>query len=349
MSYYSNNNYCIPYNYQTCNPCCTNNTDIQNLISHVDETIEKNIDFVQYQLNKINEAYIKIFKDLQQTTIKQNEIITQLTELCENTQPCNHQCNTQSSNIMYTDTSQTHIFKPTTKIIFVTMVGGGGAGGLGYVSGSYYYAGGGGGAGACIIKKPIEIEENTIIKITIGKGGSLLDNIDGQNTIVEIITPNKTYTIIATGGTNGNPKKTDSVINSNAPTYLTPSSSTYINVSGGKGGNSDLASFLKGSDGENGNVSIPSQAMAIGGNGGSSALYKGGNGGGYRDSNSMHKGGNGGGNYFSSGGTGGTVDNMMGEDGKYGSGGGGCCPRVKIDFTQKLSGDGGNGMVLIEW
>ena len=61
--------------------------------------------------------------------------------------------------------------------------------------------------------------------------------------------------------------------------------------------------------------------------------------------------GNGGASIFDDGGSGGNENCPSGKNGKYGSGGGGSVPR-EIDNmrdTDKLSGAGGNGVVIIEW
>lgn len=313
--------------------------ELHNVISHIDSTLESNIDFMQLQINEINNSYIDIYKSLILNN-KQNELIVdKIQYLYEyineiKTECCNHTpCDSEKRYTLFTDTDKTHFFKikDNMDMIFITMVAGGGAGGIGCVENMYYCAGGGGGGGACIIKKPVSVTPKTIIKITVGRGGNKNINIDGQDTNVEIITPELNSLNLKTGGgANGNPDYRNTELETNTSGRTGPE----MNTSGGKGGYTDLVSILRGNDGENGGISIPSQTSAISGNGGSSIL---------------NMGGKGGGNYFSSGGTGGSLINIIGEDGNYGSGGGGSAPRVKININDKLSGNGGDGMVLIEW
>lgn len=315
-------------------------TLIQNIVSHVDETIYTNIDFIQHQINEINNSYIDIYNNLIIDKNKQEKTIEQLNEFCTYLIHSNNKCDSDSCDEkselipnhihtcckprlqLFVNVNETQTFIPTTDIIFITMVGGGGAGGIGYIEGMYFYSGGGGGAGSCIIKKPVMIKPETVIKIKVGNGGCQNNDGDGKDTIVEIINLSETITIIASGGFSGNPKYIDNCVCYDK------------NISGGKGGCTELVCFLKGNDGEDGIVSIPSHMCAIGGNGGAS---------------SMHIGGKGGGNYFSGGGSGGHLDNIIGKDGQNGSGGGGSCPRAKINYNSAMSGNGGNGIVIIEW
>ena len=106
------------------------------------------------------------------------------------------------------------------------------------------------------------------------------------------------------------------------------------NIYGGAGGCSLYNCCFAGNDGENGSVCIPSQFSSRAGCGGFSSLYKG---------------GNGGSNYFCIGGSSGNLESLIGEDGKYGSGGGGSVSRSKLDIKTKLSGRGGDGIIIIEW
>ena len=224
---------------------------------------------------------------------------------------------TKENYVLFTDTEQYHFYKikADINVIFVTMVAGGGAGGIGFIDNHYYYAGGGGGAGSCMIGVPLDVKKGAILKIRVGKGGNSASNIDGQNSTVEVLNGDEVETTLtAYGGKNGKPNR--------------ESNGLFVKkLEGGKGGNTDLASFTKGNNGENGNISIPSQSPAVAGSGGSSAFSVGGKGGGFK----------------------GFEHNLIGSDGKFGSGGGGSCPRVVIDTSKKVSGSGGDGMVKIEW
>lgn len=228
--------------------------------------------------------------------------------------------------------AQVQIFSFPLNVTFayISAVGGGGAGGVGFIKDMYYYSGGGGGAGSCIIKKPIKIVPNTIVKVIIGKGGVASkdeqDKQKGGDTIIEFIYPNgSTKIFILKGGWNGHPYFSE----------VGKTLSNSIAVKPGEGGKDDCGlTFLSGSDGCPGTITIPSQIAACGGKGGSSL---------------MGGGGKGGGNYFSSGGSGGknSSDNLYGENGEFGSGGGGSVPRFIHDSI--LSGNGGDGIVIIEW
>ena len=224
---------------------------------------------------------------------------------------------------VYTDTTKIHKFIIDMEIdlMFVTIIGGGGAGGIGYIKNMYYYSGGGGGASACFIKKPIEVKKGSILKIKVGKGGNINCCRDGEDSFVEILTCDNNKNIVCVeGGKNGK------------------SSLCFDGkVDGGKGGKNSYNKCFDGKDGKNGSISIPSQFLCYGGMGGNSHFYLG---------------GDGGGSYFSlggNGGNGGNSANIIGCDGKYGSGGGGSAPKCNIDKNEKLSGDGGDGIVIIEW
>lgn len=94
-------------------------------------------------------------------------------------------------------------------------------------------------------------------------------------------------------------------------------------VSGGHGGKSEFVSIYDGNKGENGQQGLPSFASVYGGKGGSSML--------------------------SHGGKGGTEDNLIGIDGIFGGGGGGSVPRILTNMKGKLSGNGGSGLIIIEF
>jgi hypothetical protein len=256
------------------------------------------------------------------------------------------------TNICFTDTESIHQFIVPEKInlIFVTIVGGGGAGGIGYCSNNYFYSGGGGGAGACVIKKPVKVEPNLIIYVKVGKGGNAKERKHGENSSIRFCMKSDDNKIKTKGGKNGYPRLNDDC-------------SLELKIDGGEGGELCYP-FLSGCDGEDGKmiptkschnnyykcykkcdynfpgkdgcdgeISFPSGPTSCPGNGGCSLFYDG---------------GCGGTNYFSEGGKSGNHNNPIGCDGIYGSGGGGSCPKYKLNFCKKLSGNGGDGMVIIE-
>lgn len=292
----------------------TNNCNQSN-----DEYIEKQYDYHQLQINYLANKVNILENELKNSVMANNHIVNELNniyDLIENNIVNKKQCECTFSKgcIMFSDTSKIHTFAIDFDIdmIFCTMIAGGGAGGLGHIKNHYYYSGGGGGAGACYIKKPIKVRKGNILKIKVGAGGSLNSGQHGEDSWIEI----GEQIILVKGGENGNP-----TINYEGQ------------VNGGKGGNNDYE-ICSGRDGNPGQISIPSNISAIGGNGANSIFFNG---------------GQGGGNYFNNGGSGGNINYIIGIDGSYGSGGGGSCPSSKIDLNNKLSGNGGNGFVLLEW
>ncbi len=254
------------------------------------------------------------------------------------------------TNICFTDTNKIHqyIIPEKINLIFVTIVGGGGAGGIGYCSNQYFYSGGGGGAGACIIKKPIKVEPNLILYIKVGEGGNSKDRKHGESSYIRFCFKSNDNRIKAKGGKNGYPQLKDGC-------------DLDLKVDGGEGGELCYP-FLSGNNGEDGKmiptknyhnnkcykktdynfpgtdgcdgeISFPSGPTSCPGSGGCSVFYDG---------------GCGGTNYFSDGGKCGNNYNSIGYDGSYGSGGGGSCPKYKLDFCKKLSGNGGDGIIIIE-
>jgi hypothetical protein len=212
-------------------------------------------------------------------------------------------------------------------LIFVTMAAGGGAGGIGYVKGNKYISGGGGSAGNCIIKKPIKVKKGYVIKIKVGKGGNSKKNRHGEPSYIKVY--NKCCLIECIqicGGRNGYPK---------LKCIEDPEKELYP-----CGGKTKKILYncccFQGADGERGHMALPSQICICAGNGGSNVFCDG---------------GKGGSNMFSLGGKGGcySKNKMLGSNGHFGSGGGGSCPRIKLDYCNNLSGNGGNGFVLIEW
>ena len=337
---YSDN---IPYDY--CPPSspihnpipdCSSeqSNDLINFIDLIDLQIENNTDFIQNQINILNKSYAEIINELKQGSNNYLTVINEITNINDTIDElklniyncCNPKtdtcCKCENGKIVYTDITKTHIFVIDFDItcIFITMVGGGGAGGVGCVKGMYYYSGGGGGSGGALIRRPIQVTKGTIINITVGKGSDIRFDNFGGNTTVELVYPNgDKETIVVYGGENGKPVCDDT---ENPP-----------NVTGGKGGEG-ISCNLKGCDGDDGTISLPSYISANGGNGGSSIFFKG---------------GNGGSSYFTIGGKGGDIDNLLGSNGYLGSGGGGSCPKSIIDITTRISGLGGDGIVIIEW
>ena len=235
--------------------------------------------------------------------------------------PSEHQFGKAEPNkLFFADTDKTHKFviDKDICIIFITAVAGGGAGGVGCIDGLKNISGGGGGSGASIIKKPVVVDIGATISITIGKGGSSNTCEHGQNTTIKIMTcKGQKEVICLDGGKNGHPYAVDDI----------------KFTEGGNGGKSCIE-LMQGKKGDSGIISYPSQMCSNGGNGGGSHFYDG---------------GKGASNVFDCGGKGGTSFKGIGENGKFGSGGGGSSPKMRIDLKKKLSGNGGSGFVLIEW
>lgn len=221
-------------------------------------------------------------------------------------------------------------------MLYITMTSGGGAGGIGKIMGNLFISGSGGGGGSSILNKPLHIAPNQYLCIKLGKGGSAKNNQNGENSYLKLNDENNDilYELVMEGGKNGNPSICDI-------------DSLHINyeqdINGGLGGNNNLScgsgskinNYLSGQNGCSGQIGIPSQLVAIGGTGGSSHL---------------EKGGNGGGSFLCSGGYGGNsgnTPNIIGQNGRYGSGGGGSVPLSNHNID-KLSGDGGNSIAFIQ-
>lgn len=215
----------------------------------------------------------------------------------------------------YTETGKIHrlgIVRNISKI-FVTLIGAGGAGGLGYISNNYYYSGGGGGSGAYARRIPVEVHDGYVVFIVVGKGGNLSERRDGDETYVQVLdrNGNPIRKISASGAGNGHPHTLDDTL-----------------VDGGNAAMDNGAYFRDGLPGNNGHVSLPSQANIVGGNGADSGYAKGGIGGGTQTNDEIQ---------------------FIGGDGSFGSGGGGSSPKPNIDLNEKLSGNGGDGFVMIEF
>ena len=274
-----------------------NNDVLKNKISNIESKISV-LD------NKISSLENKIKSDIA-------DIIDKILSLDNKISSIGNSSKTHLYN--YTGTTQTMVIDENTNIIYITGIAGGGAGGIGFIKDTYYCSGAGGGAGACIINKPLLVSPKTIIKINVGRGGSQMDQLDGQPTIIEIICPDqKTEYIVINGGCT-----MQDIIDKNI------NMDNILNkISGGKGGISQLSSIFNGANGQDGYISLPSQQLSVGGVGGSSIM--------------------------SVGKSEGDTNNIIGKNGQYGSGGCGSNPLYNIPINQLVSGNGGNGVVLIE-
>lgn len=329
-----------------------------------------NIDDLQKQINKLSAKYKKLKADRNNQDIRYDQILTELNNLY--TMADNFDLNLskigKKNRLCYYDPSKeiTYNFPDDVETIFITMVGGGGAGGVGFINDMYYYSGGGGGAGTSIVYQVVQICPGAIVKINVGKGGynngeycCQSDNCsscfssssngadsggncncqsNGRASTVQIICPdNQSINIIAKGGKHGHP-------NVNLLNY-------EIDVSGGENGVNSINTFLSGGNGSDGVITYPSQLQISGGGGGNSYFYQGGTGGGITDvsDNNLDNLNN----SLLSRST--QYHNIIGDDGFYGSGGGGSIPlpkeslEKKINNKEKLSGSGGDGFVIIEF
>lgn len=309
---------------------CKSNT----ILDTIDTKLDQQVDYLQNQLNIINKSYIDVINNIKTTYEQHNIVVNEINKINDTIENIiinnNHQhtCSHTCGKIIYTEPKE-HVFviEHDIKFIYLTGIAGGGSGGVGCIKDMFYYSGGGGGAGSCIINKPVSVIKGTIITFTIGKGGYCSD---GGDTIINIKYPDgKMEIIILNGGKKAEPfiemcpYTTENINNINI----------QISVSGGKGGISTLCTF-SGKDGEDGNISVPSYLAIESGNGACSHFYKG---------------GEGGSNYFSKGGIGGVINALIGQDGIMGSGGGGSAPKSIIEINEKITGRGGNGMLIIEW
>jgi len=337
---------------------------------------KKNDEYVNFlisQLNEFKQENCKIDCQINCMDKRYEGLMNQITFLHEIIN--NKLGSTNNNNLCINDINKIHYIYVdiNIKIIFITMVGGGGAGGIGTINNFYYYSGGGGGSGSFVLRFPVFVQHGLIIEIKIGKGGINDPNIfrHGEDSYLKIITKkhvdyekikknailisqfyknknesllscceknnlcrvyDENFMIKVCGGKNGFPHFDDIIKNK------------ILSVKGGHGGyDCDCSKYCKthfsfdGSDGCDGHISVPSTMCAIGGDGASSALFKG---------------GKGGGSNFYYGGNGGFITNekiqIEGEDGLHGSGGGGSAP-YSYPKTKKLSGNGGNGFLLMEF
>lgn len=297
-----------------------------HVIDQINENIHDRTEYLQLQLNTINQKLCNCYKKMEAENNRYINITNEINNLYDlfddqYISPCKNKCESKQKccqkSFYFTDPNIVHKYvSDSNTIIFITMVGGGGAGGIGFIDGYYYYSGGGGGAGSSYIKKPLQVYVGTILYITVGSGAKIHRDLN-TDTVIEIIHPDRQKeTLIAKGGQNG-----------------CPSLKYEQCVDGGLGGISQCCPVFSGRNGFPGRISIPSQISAAAGNGASSILYEG---------------GVGGSSYFSVGGQSGQINQIIGQDGQFGSGGGGSAPKLVIDQSQKLSGDGGNGIVIIE-
>jgi hypothetical protein len=101
-----------------------------------------------------------------------------------------------------------------------------------------------------------------------------------------------------------------------------PNISLSLNVSGGRGGVTSVYG-INGFNGEDGMISMPSFRIAKPGTGAPSLFYP--------------------------GGVGGNAINPLGGNGLWGSGGGGSVPQSVVNFNAQVSGNGGDGVVILQW
>lgn len=303
---------------------CNINDQLTNIIDNIDQQISNSNDFIQNQVNLLNTSYIEIINELKVENNRYQVVINEINNIndtldefkqdvidCCKPSSCTHE--SCCGKIVYTDVTKIHIFvvEIDIKFLFISGLGGGGMSGQNCIKNMYYIHGGGGGASSAIIKRVVPVTIGTIIKITIGKGGNVNFEPNGGDTIIEITRPDKTTEIIVIkGGKHGNPLDCN------------------INVSGGKGGESEQC-ILNGCDGEDGSISLPSYICSTPSMGGNSLFYKPSRGG----TSLLFPGGS------------------FGEA-KYGCGGSAMTPKYTLNNSQKLSGNegnGGNGLVIIEW
>lgn len=331
------------------------------------------IDYLQMQINNINQKLTSLLSLKNVSDVRYQQLVSEVDNiyvLLENNYSSlfNYDCDTHNNNtsqntstccykqLVFTDPSEEYCYmidNSEITMIFVTMVGGGGGGGIGYVDQFYYYSGGGGGAGSVIFKAPITVNVGCVVKIKVGKGGDTCANTNGGESYVKVVCPNgESNTITVSGGINAGPS-----INPNNEFSLSdPNLST--SVDGGDGGSGET-SALTGESGGSGEIAVPSFPNPEAGSGGDSAFSIGGSGGSNTSTNTtetVHCAGNGGSNLFSRGGRGAksTDTSRIGRDGKFGSGGGGSLPRIitntnLLSNNEKLSGLGGDGLVIIEY
>jgi len=201
-------------------------------------------------------------------------------------------------------------------LVFVTLVGGGGAGSSGMAGGQVIRrSGSGGGAGETIHRRIISLYGCTgKLIITAGAGGDSSSPNGGYTSVEPEMIDHSRSPIVAHGGLGGS---------------ISESFST-----GGEGAKSEtykMASVFDGQDGQDGQEQdLPGPVSIQGGSGGSSYFAQGGFGGyAHYVKDALEK----------------TVPSPKGQDGSFGSGGGGSIPGI----SSSMIGKGGHGFVIVEY
>jgi hypothetical protein len=243
----------------------------------------------------------------------------------------NNYCDMQYSNTYRINdtTSPTFIrFKNDMQISY-TIVGGGGSGGIGFCVKTLFFNGGGGCAGDTK-QGIIDVKKHDIWKISLGKGGCSKQFTNGGTTTIECYTNCiKTWSVTVNGGMNASPNlhqvlelTQGIIISGKLPIDITSPSVLNNLVIGGQCSPGDIL-VIPTRPGENGSITTISSQRGTPGIGGSSQNT-------------------------SNGGEKGTINNICGHDGKYGSGGGGSMCNDFDNLTTQYSGNGGDGYVLIQ-
>lgn len=311
------------------------------------EEMCRDIYFLQNRVNYLNDRYSRLKYAQRRTNRRYKKIMDEIYDIAEDVEANNENIvsmSSQESCVGQTNRIYLDNCKKVTKIkicidirvIFVSMAGGGGAGGIGCVRGNKYISGGGGGSGMCCIKKPINVKKGYTLKVKVGSGGSSMKNINGRDTYIKVYGKCKHKyigTITACGGQNGNPT-INHIYSSDMDVPFNGGKTMTCNEDSNQVDDTNTINLSN--DGQDGQLTFPSQTALCAGDGGNNVFFEG---------------GAGGSNIFNSGGTRGIYeeDKYNGEDGNFGSGGGGSCPRLGLEDKEKLSGSGGNGFVLIEW
>jgi hypothetical protein len=202
-------------------------------------------------------------------------------------------------------------------LVFATLVGGGGAGSTGLIKDKSRISGAGGGGGETIHRRIISLYGCTgRLIITVGAGGDNSSPDGGYTSVEPEIVDLSRHPIVAHGGKGG---KIDQQRGSSI---------------GGDGAQSEtykIPSVFDGQKGDDGQEeTIPSPVSIQGGSGGNSYFTQGGFGGySYYVKDAREK----------------TVLSPKGQDGSFGSGGGGSIPGIHPIMV----GKGGHGMVIIEY
>lgn len=305
----------------------------------------EDLKFLKLQIEDSNIKYKQLLKQKNFADERYKQIVHELDNLYnlvgDNTSNTLNICNTSNSCkkcLVFDEPGKcyTHTVECDAQYIFITMVGGGGAGGVGHVVGSYYYSGGGGGGSACIVNKPVKVGCGYILNIYVGVGGSQNPFQEATTSTIEIVSPyGDTVCVSAAAGSNAYPTMCceQNVCGGDGGSSGTETTE-FNNINNNIINNTNLINVANGNNGQNGVTSIPSQMSAYGGKGGSTMLYTG---------------GAGGGTYFASGGTGGNSVVLIGQDGQYGSGGGGSAPKSTVNKTEKVSGNGGDGVIIVQF